>query len=336
MDTMDTMDTTETKFKYEHTTGKKSGRVQIDKNNKSHSLHLVTYDSFAALFSELSTTQTKISDLPSFTGQREHYNPSSDVHKHWNDSVFQIAEFQQAVSEITRPDPALVKEIRDKAEEWASAAIDSEPMLSNNKEWNNTEFSAENWDAGKIAMGDDKPCIEKIANLDLNEGVAGGAYRIIISTDVTWACSPEDAAAAIGAMVLVLQETAPVEVWVQQGWWSTTTSEFDGVTLFPITSGNEIDAGALAFWCGSVHKDRNFSYWVNRHLGRVGTLTVLEPALETNLFMDSISIPNNVSDEQAVAWVKNSCWGILYQCTLEEYLKENGLMTEKELEGKAA
>lgn len=81
-----------------------------------------------------------------------------------------------------------------------------------------------------------------------------------------WLGKPDDNAAAMGALVILLQSRGPVEIWIQQGWMGGAPE--DGVTLFKLDFNGAFDPSALAFWLGHPDKDTNFAFIISRGLGR--------------------------------------------------------------------
>lgn len=137
------------------------------------------------------------------------------------------------------------------------------------------------------AMGDPKCMVsDKKHNeeLEVRKGIGGeGAYRIIINTDVSWWGKPEDNCALVGALILLLQRFATVEVWIQQGWLGSSIT--DGVTLFKLDFSMASDITTLAFWITNPGKDVPFSMAVNKGLGRESTATSCAAELEADLMV---------------------------------------------------
>jgi hypothetical protein len=123
-----------------------------------------------------------------------------------------------------------------------------------------------------LAAGEERCCIQrKDEGEAVKGGEGGGAYRLIINTDVSWWGQPNDNAAMVGALAVILQQFRPVEIWIQQGWLGC--HEWDGITLFKLDFTGAFDPTALAFWIGHGDKDSVFSYFINMELGRENTST---------------------------------------------------------------
>jgi len=107
-------------------------------------------------------------------------------------------------------------------------------------------------------------------------GAGEGAYRLLLNTDVSWWGSPEMNCGLVGAIILLLQRYAPVEIWIQQGWLGNHIE--DGVTLFKLDYTTAMDVTSLSFWINHPYKDSVFSYLVNKALDRrhTGTSTIGE------------------------------------------------------------
>jgi hypothetical protein len=125
----------------------------------------------------------------------------------------------------------------------------------------------------------------------LKKGKGEGAYRLIINTDVSWWGEPEMNCAMVGALVLILQRYAPVEIWIQQGWihWSKEGRQQNvdkqGITLFKLNYEGAWDVTNIAFWICHPGKDSPFSFIVNRALGRIYNCTSCNAELEADLML---------------------------------------------------
>lgn len=138
-----------------------------------------------------------------------------------------------------------------------------------------------------VAQGEQKYMIsDKKYNeeLEVKKGKAGeGAYRVVINTDVSWWGKPEDNCALVGALIVLLQRFATVEIWIQQGWIGG--HEKDGTTLFKLDFATASDISALVFWICHPGKDIPFSLAVNRGLGRESSATSCVLEIEADLML---------------------------------------------------
>jgi hypothetical protein len=179
-------------------------------------------------------------------------------------------EFAECVENIQKGDPDFKEKISDMAEDLKEFALDLAPSLRANYAGFNRSDDGFTVSPELLAAGEEQCCIRrKEGGESVRQGSGEGAYRIIINTDVEWRGLPEDNASMIGALVTLLQQFKPVEVWVQQGW---TGEQFgDGVTMFKLDFTGAFDVTQLAFWCGNKNKDRVFSFLINKGLGRQQT-----------------------------------------------------------------
>ncbi len=178
-----------------------------------------------------------------------------------------LENFESAVKAITDGDKAFKERVSERAEELKDLALDLEPSLRSN--FSGFRRSEDGFSANPdlLAAGEEKPCIQRKDGAGAaKNGTGDGAYRIVICTDVTWQGDPLDNAALVGALVLVLQQYKPVEVWVQQAWLGNGPG--DGVTLFKLDFTGAFDPTELAFWITHPFKDWPFSMAVNHGLGR--------------------------------------------------------------------
>lgn len=177
------------------------------------------------------------------------------------------ATFERAVKAIQAGDQAVDRDILDKAEELADLVTDIEPSLAASYAGLSRSEEGIAADAGLLASGDDRPFFQRRNDGEISDqGRRGRAYRLLLSTDVTWFGHPEDNAAVVGGLVLCLQRFGPVELWIQQGWLGK--EDGDGVTLFKLDFSQGFQPTQLAFWCGHELKDDSFSFEINMGLGR--------------------------------------------------------------------
>jgi hypothetical protein len=196
----------------------------------------------------------------------------------------EFAKYEQAVKEITLGNPDIKHEVAETATKLMHLALDLQPSIAS------AYNGFERWEDGDevlpdlLRAGDDRPFLRrKRGELAPKAGKGDGAYRIIINTDVAWWGTPAMNAGVMGALVMLLQQFAPVEIWIQQGWLGI--DEDDGVSLFKLDFAGNFDATQLSFWCGSPYKDTPFSYFVSRALGRQHNKTSVHPELPCDLYL---------------------------------------------------
>lgn len=239
----------------------------------------------------------------------------------WEDS---FKKYEAAANEITFGNPASKQEITDTAVKLMQLALELQPSIAS------AYNGFERWEDGDevlpdlLRQGDDRPFLRrKRGDLEPKAGKGEGAYRVIINTDVSWWGRPEMNAGVMGALVMVLQQFAPVEIWIQQGWLGT--DEDDGVSLFKLEFNGSFDPTQLSFWCGSPYKDNPFSFFVNRALGRQDSGTSTVPELPCDLYLrgDWMKLhgienkayqllPKPDQERLAAQWIAETCNNILY------------------------
>lgn len=193
-------------------------------------------------------------------------------------------QFKACVDDIEKGDPAFKEKISDMAEDLKEFALDLAPSLRANYAGFNRSDDGFTVSPELLAAGEEQCCIRrKEGGESVKQGSGEGAYRIIINTDVEWRGLPEDNASMIGALVTLLQQFKPVEVWVQQGW--TGEGFGDGVTMFKLDFTGAFDVTQLAFWCGNQNKDRVFSFLINKGLGRQQTHSATTAEIPCDLFL---------------------------------------------------
>lgn len=186
---------------------------------------------------------------------------------------------------ITKGDPELDQAISEMAEELHDLALDLAPSLRANYAGFQRSDDGVTASPELLAAGEEMCCFRRKEGSDgVKQGAGEGAYRIIINTDVSWWGQPTDNAALIGALVVLLQQFKPVEVWIQQGWLRGGSGD-DGVTLFKLDFTGAFDPTALAFWAGHPGKDQTFSYAINCALGRQGSGTSTVAEIPCDLYL---------------------------------------------------
>lgn len=193
-------------------------------------------------------------------------------------------DYKTCISDIEKGDPEFKERISDMAEQLREFTLEMAPSLKANYAGFNRSDDGFTVNPELLAAGEEQCCIRRKDGGDtVRQGSGEGAYRIILCTDVEWDGKPEDNAAMIGALVLLLQQFKPVEVWVQQGW--TGDGYGDGVTMFKLDFTGAFDVTQLAFWCGNKDKDRVFSFLINKGLGRNKSHSATTSEIPCDLFL---------------------------------------------------
>lgn len=235
--------------------------------------------------------------------------------KKWEED---FGNYELAAKEITQGNPYTKREIAVLATRLMHLALDLQPSIASAYQ------GFERWEDGDevlldlLRAGDDRPFLRrKRGELAPKPGKGDGAYRILLNTDVAWWGTPVMNAGVMGALVLLLQQFAPVEIWIQQGWLGQ--DEDDGVSLFKLDFTGSFDATQLSFWCGSPYKDSPFSYFVSRALGRQNRKTSVHPELPCDLFLrgDWMTLygvdkgfdqkPQAEQEQLAAQWIVQTC-----------------------------
>jgi len=243
----------------------------------------------------------------------------------WEDN---IGKYESAVSEITLGNPGIKHHISELATKLMQMALELQPSIAS------AYCGFERWEEGDEVLmdllreGDDRPFLRrKRSEIEPRLGQGDGAYRIVLNTDVAWWGKPEMNAGVMGALVLVLQQFAPVEIWIQQGWIGN--GDDDGVSLFKLEFNGSFDPTQLSFWCGSEYKDVPFSNFVNRSIGRESSGTARHSELPCDLYLRGDwmtlhgigngfdQLPPAEQHNLAVKWIAETCSGILYGEELE-------------------
>jgi hypothetical protein len=205
--------------------------------------------------------------------------------KHCENGVYYLKnQWHGAKSRIMHGDPGQRDEITKLAARLCDMVLDAEPSLSCGAS------GIERCEDGfailpELALAGDERCeIRRRKSQEIvKPGAGDGAYRIIINTDVPWWADPTMNAAVMGALVMVCQNFGPVEIWIQQGWIGNDPN--DGVTLFRLDYSGQFEPAHVAFWVGDKCKDRPFSEFINKGLGRTGTSTSTTPQIPRDLYM---------------------------------------------------
>jgi hypothetical protein len=234
-----------------------------------------------------------------------------------------IGKYESAVKEITLGNPDTKHHISELATKLMQMALELQPSIAS------AYCGFERWEDGDevlmdlLCEGDDRPFLRrKRGEIEPRQGQGEGAYRIIINTDVAWLGKPEMNAGVMGGLVLVLQQFAPVEIWIQQGWLGNGND--DGVSLFKLEFNGSFDPTQLSFWCGSKYKDIPFSNFINRSIGRESSGTAKHPELPCDLYLRGDwmmrhgigqgfdNLPPTEQLNLAAKWIAETCRDILY------------------------
>lgn len=226
-----------------------------------------------------------------------------------------IARINAALDAIENGNPAVEAAANALCEKLVHLAHHIEPSLSLEKTFTPAE-DGEVFDAGKIAAGEAIAFFDKTEGLTPKQAHGGGAYRILINTDVYWAGDPTAQCAALMALVVLLQRNCPVEIWIQQGWMGNDAS--DGVTIFKIFEGSQVTARQLYFWIGSPYKDNPYSFVVNRCLKRTSHATSGPPEIPCDLYIYGPHMPKIAAqegeepDDAIVKWIAGTAKPLLF------------------------
>lgn len=240
------------------------------------------------------------------------------LHDNGEKHIIESGEYDACWRAIFEGDPKQAKAAMETAYKLRDMALELEPSLALQTDWIATENS-EIWDSGAVAAGEPRPCLVKGKKLEAKPGKGDGAYRIIINTDVPWWCSPTQGAAAMTALVMILANQAPVEIWVQQGWLGSCPQ--DGITLVPVFNGTLIEPSSILFWTAHEWKDSPFSFIMNRILGRRSGICAIQPELECDLWLAGFTEENQKKSDEAamqatlVQWVKEKATQVFFGAT---------------------
>ena len=236
--------------------------------------------------------------------------------------------WEKAKKEIVNGDPKLRDRMKAIAEKLAEEIIAANPSLSTGYQGLERSEDGHTVVASLALAGEERFMLRRRQNtLTVKPGAGDGAYRIIINTDVPWWGDPTANAGVLGALVLVLQNFGPVEIWIQQGWIRNHVAD-DGVTLFKLDYGLQFEPAHLAFWIGSRLKDRPFSYTINKGLGRVGSGCSYKPQVPCDVYIHGCFMGSNAPYDynlmnkdqrekyalsQAVAWVTKTAADAVFE-----------------------
>jgi len=235
-----------------------------------------------------------------------------------------FAKYDRAAKAITLGDPDSKHAITELAMKLMAMALEIRPSISSSYCGFERCEESEEVVIDLLREGDDNPFLRrKRSEQEPRSGKGDGAYRIIINTDVSWWGKPEMNCGVMGALVLVLQQFAPVEIWIQQGWIGSDPD--DGVSMFKLDFNGSFDPTQLSFWTGSPYKDTPFSFYISRSIGREGTETSTKPELPCDLFLrgdwmtlggiEEYSFKQKSQPEQlelAAKWIAKTCNNILF------------------------
>jgi hypothetical protein len=227
---------------------------------------------------------------------------------------------EECLTQIEQGNPEIVANANKLCDEFVEQAKLIEPSLTLEKTYMPTE-EGEIFDAGKIASDDPMAFFDRQKEGNPRSGRGDGAYRILINTDVSWYGDPTVHTAALMAIVILLQRNAPVEIWIQQGWWGRThyvAGKGDGITLFKVFSGGVIQPQNIWFWIGSPYKDIPYSWVVNKMIGRTNNSVSLDPEIPCDLYIYGHRMPDLKSADFA-EWIAFTSRQMLF----DEELPEN-------------
>lgn len=277
---------------------------------------------------DLGKRGSKVTVRTKFRDSNKTRTKTISVSKYEQNWSAKFAEYQLAVGEVVHGNAAAKHRISELAAKLMNLAVELQPTISSNY------CGFERWEEGDEVLpdllreGDDRPFLRrKRGEVEPRAGKGDGAYRIIINTDVSWWGKSEMNAGVVGALVMVLQQFAPVELWIQQGWLGSDTD--DGVSLFKLDFNGSFDPTQLSFWVGSCYKDIPFSNFINRTIGRENSRTSLQPELPCDLYLrgdwmtlhgfkndsakqDFAALPQTEQHNIMAKWIAETCNNILY------------------------
>lgn len=192
-------------------------------------------------------------------------------------------DYNDCVKAISKGDNEFKKQVDEEIDELLDLIDALTPSFSTNK--SGFELSQEGFSVSpELAFAGEENCMFRPKvdeEKELKKGSGDGAYRLIINTDVSWWGTPTDNCSLVGALIILMQRFATVEVWIQQGWVGGHAN--DGVTLFKIDFSAGFDITQLAFWITNPGKDNPFSQYVNKGLGRNNTATSCVAEIEADI-----------------------------------------------------
>lgn len=236
----------------------------------------------------------------------------------------------------------LLGKIASLSDRVVEAVYDLNPSLAATPRYNRTEVD-DLWDAGLIAMGDERPCFtSRYDGEEPSKGKGDGAYRILINTDTCWGNSDSQGLATLICLTTVLSHFNPVEVWVQQGWlsygYNDSRTRKSGITCFRVGAMSSINLASMAFWLGSPLRDGLFSQLVNKGLGREHSGVSVTAAIPCDFYTNNgvhqnvpccshaITAPNTdqgkAQIKQLAEWVSKISQGIIYPDSIDNAINQ--------------
>ena len=228
--------------------------------------------------SRISTTNRKAISTRSKTVTLKHYYKmlfeQEDRYKNCCQAVMQGNPFDDSIKE----------EVKQFADHLVEVAMMIEPGLSNNEGgWGQSE-QGPIADPALIGSGAANPCFQRRHDgEESRDGEGDGAYRIIICTDQPWFGNKIDNAGVVLALIAILQQFRPVELWIQQGWLGH--GDANGVTLFKLECEGGVDPTQLIFWTSNPEKDSRFSRDINDEMGRDAEAISHKAEMPCDLFL---------------------------------------------------
>lgn len=201
-----------------------------------------------------------------------------------------MKSYNKCVDDLRKGSDYQKQSIKKLADEIVEHALLIDPSLSNTQGGWQTAENGPIADSSLVASGVPNPCFKRRYDGEqAQDGSGDGAYRIVLCTDVAYWGNSSDNSAYIMALVTILQNFGPVEVWIQQGWLAKDGEYYGGVTsgttLFKLDADGGIDPTQLAFWCGNRNADHLFSHAVNDQIGRTSKQVSTKAEIPCDLFL---------------------------------------------------
>lgn len=249
--------------------------------------------------------------------------------EHGNIKYKEINEyFRKCKEDIVKGDQKFKEAVENIVEDILGIVDDIQPIFSQSKQgYIRTEGDQGITATPELLMQGEELCAFKrksSAEQKVKRGSGEGSYRILINTDVSWWGNPEMNCGLVGAIIILLQRYAPVEVWIQQGWLGNNIK--DGVTLFKLDYTAATDLTSLAFWICHPYKDNIFSWAVNKALDRDNSVTSCVAEIECDIMLrgdwflkEGVSyqkIHNSLYTEQIdlmAKWIAATGYKVLYE-----------------------
>ena len=210
----------------------------------------------------------------------------STLMKKWKE---QLKLYDGCVNDLQKGVEADKNYIKKLADEIVDYALMIDPSLSNTEGGWQTAENGPIADSSLVASGVPNPCFKRRHDgEEAKDGAGDGAYRVVICTDKPYWGQVNDNSAYITALVTILQNFGPVEIWIQQGWLHPKGDVNDirsGVTLFKLDADGGIDPTQLAFWTGHRFKDAVFSHAVNSEIGRTQSAVSTVSEIPCDVFL---------------------------------------------------